>query len=205
MIRHVIEIALVVCASPVGSRRFDLFYVLTNGGPYDATEIPTTYLVRVVFRNQEVGYGSAMAVVMTLVVLAIGVHLRAAAAAQPRSRRGGVVRRCTRQPGGVLHGAGGARRWSTRSRCSGWRGPASRPTARSSPRHWPCRRPSTSPVWGEAWEVGNLGRYALNSGDRDHGRRCWSSCCWPPSPPIAFSRFQFGGGACCWACSPSGC
>jgi raffinose/stachyose/melibiose transport system permease protein len=47
--------------------------VLTNGGPYNSTEIPTTYLVKVVFRNQEVGYGSAMAVILTAVVLAIGL------------------------------------------------------------------------------------------------------------------------------------
>ena len=71
MIRHVIEIALLLCITG-GFQAFDLFYVLTNGGPFNSTEIPTTYLVRVVFRNQEIGYGSAMAVVMTVVVLAIG-------------------------------------------------------------------------------------------------------------------------------------
>ena len=65
---------------------FDLFYVLTNGGPYNATEIPTTYLVKVVFRNQDVGYGSALAVVISLVVLAVGpvyvrIRRRATAAA----------------------------------------------------------------------------------------------------------------------------
>ena len=35
-----------------GFQGFDLFYVLTNGGPYGATEIPTTYLVKAVFRNR---------------------------------------------------------------------------------------------------------------------------------------------------------
>ncbi len=71
MIRHVIEVALLLCITG-GFQAFDLFYVLTNGGPFNSTEIPTTYLVRVVFRNQEIGYGSAMAVVMTLVVLGMG-------------------------------------------------------------------------------------------------------------------------------------
>ncbi len=71
MIRHVIEVALLLCITG-GFQAFDLFYVLTNGGPFNSTEIPTTYLVRVVFRNQEIGYGSAMAVVMTLVVLVMG-------------------------------------------------------------------------------------------------------------------------------------
>ena len=50
-----------------------LFYVLTNGGLHNSTEIPTTYLVKVVFRNQEVGYGPAMAVILTAVVLVIGL------------------------------------------------------------------------------------------------------------------------------------
>ncbi len=72
MIRNVVEVALLLCITG-GFQAFDLFYVLTNGGPYGSTEIPTTYLVKVVFRNQEVGYGSAMAVVMTLVVLAVGL------------------------------------------------------------------------------------------------------------------------------------
>ncbi|MEX1126574.1 MAG: sugar ABC transporter permease [Acidimicrobiia bacterium] len=71
MIRNVIEVALLLCITG-GFQSFDLFYVLTNGGPYNSTEIPTTYLVKVVFRNQEVGYGSAMAVIMTLVVLVLG-------------------------------------------------------------------------------------------------------------------------------------
>ncbi|HWL50485.1 MAG TPA: sugar ABC transporter permease [Acidimicrobiia bacterium] len=87
MIRHVIEIALLLCITG-GFQAFDLFYVLTNGGPFNATEIPTTYLVRVVFRNQEIGYGSAMAVVMTLVVLAIGgiyVRLRRRTAVETMS------------------------------------------------------------------------------------------------------------------------
>ncbi len=76
MIRGVIEVALLLCVTG-GFQAFDLFYVLTNGGPYNATEIPTTYLVKVVFRNADVGYGSAMAMVMAAVVLLLGlVYLR---------------------------------------------------------------------------------------------------------------------------------
>lgn len=72
MVRHAVEVALLLCITG-GFQSFDLFYVLTNGGPYNSTEIPTTYLVKVVFRNQEVGYGSAMAVILTAVVLVIGL------------------------------------------------------------------------------------------------------------------------------------
>jgi raffinose/stachyose/melibiose transport system permease protein len=71
MIRNAIAIAVLLCVTG-GFQGFDLFFVLTNGGPYGATEIPTTYLVKVVFRNGEVGYGSAMAVILTAVVLAVG-------------------------------------------------------------------------------------------------------------------------------------
>jgi raffinose/stachyose/melibiose transport system permease protein len=72
MIRNAIAVAVLLCVTG-GFQGFDLFFVLTNGGPYGATEIPTTYLVKVVFRNGDVGYGSAMAVVLTAVVLAIGL------------------------------------------------------------------------------------------------------------------------------------
>ena len=61
MIRSAIAVAVLLCVTG-GFQGFDLFFVLTNGGPYGATEIPTTLLVKTVFRNGDVGYGSAMAV-----------------------------------------------------------------------------------------------------------------------------------------------
>jgi raffinose/stachyose/melibiose transport system permease protein len=74
MIRNAIEVGVLLCITG-GFQGFDLFYVLTNGGPYYSTEIPTTYLVRAVFKNGEVGYGSAMAIVLTLVVVVVGLLL----------------------------------------------------------------------------------------------------------------------------------
>ncbi|HET8927000.1 MAG TPA: hypothetical protein VFN24_04135, partial [Microbacterium sp.] len=72
-----------------GFQGFDLFYVLTNGGPYYSTEIPTTYMVRTVFHNGDVGYGSAMAVALTAVVVVCGViFMRLRRAATERSQRG---------------------------------------------------------------------------------------------------------------------
>ena len=56
-----------------GIQVFDLVFVLTNGGPYNTTEVPTTYLVKTVFRDQEVGYGSALAVILTVVIALIGL------------------------------------------------------------------------------------------------------------------------------------
>ncbi len=72
MIRNAVAIAVLLCVTG-GFQGFDLFFVMTNGGPYGATEIPTTYLVKTVFRNGEIGYGSAMAVVLTLIVVLIGL------------------------------------------------------------------------------------------------------------------------------------
>jgi len=72
MIRGAMGVAILLCVTG-GFQGFDLFFVLTNGGPYGTTEIPTTLLVKTVFRNAEVGYGSAMAVVLTAVVVAVGL------------------------------------------------------------------------------------------------------------------------------------
>ena len=72
MTRNAVGVAVLLCVTG-GFQGFDLFFVLTNGGPYGATEIPTTLLVKTVFRNGEVGYGSAMAVVLTAVVVGVGL------------------------------------------------------------------------------------------------------------------------------------
>jgi raffinose/stachyose/melibiose transport system permease protein len=86
MIRNAIAVAVLLCVTG-GFQGFDLFFVMTNGGPYGATEIPTTYLVKVVFRSGDVGYGSAMAVLLTLVVVAIGVAFVRLQRATPIARR----------------------------------------------------------------------------------------------------------------------
>jgi raffinose/stachyose/melibiose transport system permease protein len=73
-----------------GASERDLFFKIkvpllrgmTDGGPDHATEIITTYVVSVVFRDHEVGYGAAMSVIMTMVVVGIGL-------VYARLRRGG--------------------------------------------------------------------------------------------------------------------
>jgi raffinose/stachyose/melibiose transport system permease protein len=83
MIRSVLWVGVLLCITG-GFQGFDLFFVLTNGGPYGATEIPTTYLVKTVFRNGEVGYGSAMAIVLTVIVLGVGLAYSRIARRRPR-------------------------------------------------------------------------------------------------------------------------
>ena len=72
MIRGATGVAVLLCVTG-GFQGFDLFFVLTNGGPYGTTEIPTTLLVKTVFRYGNVGYGSAMAVMLTGVVVVVGL------------------------------------------------------------------------------------------------------------------------------------
>lgn len=74
MIRPMIEVAVLLCVTGA-FQSFDLFYVMTNGGPDHATEIITTYLVEVVFRFHDLGYGAALATIMTIVVVGIGLLL----------------------------------------------------------------------------------------------------------------------------------
>lgn len=74
MIRPMIEVAVLLCVTGA-FQSFDLFYVMTNGGPDYATEIITTYLVRVVFEFRDLGYGAALSTIMTIVVVLIGFLL----------------------------------------------------------------------------------------------------------------------------------
>lgn len=72
MIRNAVTVSVLLCVTG-GFQGFDLFYVMTNGGPYGVTEIPTTYLVKSVFSFGNVGYGSAMAVLLTAIVVVVGL------------------------------------------------------------------------------------------------------------------------------------
>ncbi len=74
IIRPMIEVAVLLCVTG-GIQSFDLFYVMTNGGPDHATEIITTYLVQVVFVYRDLGYGAALSTIMTIVLIALGLFV----------------------------------------------------------------------------------------------------------------------------------
>ena len=58
---------------------FDQPYIMTNGGPGDATTTMTIVMYRNAFQNLEFGFGSAIAIVLLLVILIItGVQFLAA-------------------------------------------------------------------------------------------------------------------------------
>jgi raffinose/stachyose/melibiose transport system permease protein len=51
-----------------GLKVFDVVFLMTNGGPGESTQVLGTYLYKAVFWSQEVGYGAAVAVLMTVIV-----------------------------------------------------------------------------------------------------------------------------------------
>lgn len=52
-------------------RVFDLVYVMTMGGPGNATEVTSLYAYKTLFKNLDFGYGSTLAVSILIVIAAI--------------------------------------------------------------------------------------------------------------------------------------
>ena len=68
---------LIRCIDAVKS--FDIIYAITQGGPGTASETINLYLYSVAFAYYDVGYGSAIAVVFFVLVVALAglmVHLK---------------------------------------------------------------------------------------------------------------------------------
>lgn len=74
-----IKPVLKVCAiiSVTGSLKvFDLIYILTNGGPAHATEVPSTLLVQMLFLQNRYGFGSAIAILLIFLCFLFAVIIR---------------------------------------------------------------------------------------------------------------------------------
>lgn len=76
--RHVVWPALwpthttVIILGMVGSiKTFDVVWLLTQGGPGNATQFPATLLYQAVVQNSEAGYGAAIGMVM--IILSVGL------------------------------------------------------------------------------------------------------------------------------------
>ncbi|KAB1437947.1 carbohydrate ABC transporter permease [Candidatus Galacturonibacter soehngenii] len=54
---------------------FDLIYVLTNGGPFFSTEVPSIYMYTTIFDSYHYGYGSAISIFIILECLLFTVFL----------------------------------------------------------------------------------------------------------------------------------
>ena len=71
-IKPIIKISVIFAVT--GSlKSFDLIYVLTNGGPLHATEVPSTLMISMLFLRNRYGMGSTIAVL--LIVLCFGFAL----------------------------------------------------------------------------------------------------------------------------------
>lgn len=79
LLRSTVNTALLICVTG-GFAAFDLFFTMTDGQPYHATEIPTTWIIKEAFDRNNLGYGVALTVLMTLVVVAFStaylIHVR---------------------------------------------------------------------------------------------------------------------------------
>ena len=66
------ELAVVLTLTVISAlRSFDITYVTTRGGPGDETLVPSMIVYRDAFRNNAVGMASAIAVVLTVIILAV--------------------------------------------------------------------------------------------------------------------------------------
>ena len=76
-VRNVIVVAILLTA--IGAFKvFDLIYVLTAGGPGNASEVLGTYIYSASFTLERMGYASAIAVVLLAIAIALGlIQLRA--------------------------------------------------------------------------------------------------------------------------------
>ncbi|MCJ7842128.1 sugar ABC transporter permease [Lederbergia sp. NSJ-179] len=57
-------------------RSFDISFLLTQGGPGNASELMSTYMYKQAFSSLEYGYGSAIAIAIVIICLAIGFGFR---------------------------------------------------------------------------------------------------------------------------------
>jgi raffinose/stachyose/melibiose transport system permease protein len=80
VVRHVTlpllgsTIRLTVLLSALGSLQFfDLIWIMTNGGPIHATETMATYLMKSGFESFNMGYGSAVGVIMFLICFVFAI------------------------------------------------------------------------------------------------------------------------------------
>jgi raffinose/stachyose/melibiose transport system permease protein len=71
-IKPIIKVSVIFAVT--GSlKSFDLIYVLTNGGPLHATEVPSTVMIEMLFQRNRYGMGSTIAVMMIILCFAFAL------------------------------------------------------------------------------------------------------------------------------------
>lgn len=75
MIKPILKVCVII--SVTGALKvFDLIYILTNGGPAHATEVPSTLLVSMMFLRNRYGFGSAIAVILIFLCFLVAYIIR---------------------------------------------------------------------------------------------------------------------------------
>ena len=75
-IKPIIRISVIFAVT--GSlKSFDLIYVLTNGGPLHATEVPSTLMISMLFLRNRYGMGSTIAVMLILLCFGFALLINA--------------------------------------------------------------------------------------------------------------------------------
>ena len=75
-IKSILKIS-VIFAITGSLKSFDLIYVLTNGGPLHATEVPSTLMINMLFLRNRYGMGSAIAVMLILLCFGFALLINA--------------------------------------------------------------------------------------------------------------------------------
>ncbi|MCM3629029.1 sugar ABC transporter permease [Paenibacillus glycanilyticus] len=70
LIRPVLFVMLLLTVSGT-MKVLDIVQIMTNGGPFQSTEVMSTYMLKVGFRSMELGYGSAIGVTMFILILVL--------------------------------------------------------------------------------------------------------------------------------------
>jgi ABC-type sugar transport system permease subunit len=72
LLKGTISTAMVL--SLIGSLKyFDLIWVMTEGGPSNASELMATYMYKKAFQSFEMGYGSTVATALFVIVMSIAL------------------------------------------------------------------------------------------------------------------------------------
>ena len=75
-IKSIIKVSVIFAVT--GSlKSFDLIFVLTNGGPLHATEVPSTLMINMLFLRNRYGMGSTIAVMLILLCFAFALLISA--------------------------------------------------------------------------------------------------------------------------------